>query len=71
MLNAGMVNARDPYFPPATFCESFAVFGRILRFQNPVKYSAMSRINLACTPRKALAAKCRAHFLIYINALRT
>ena len=45
MLNARLVNARISYFPPATFCESFAVFGRIPRFQNPFKYTRNFQIN--------------------------
>jgi hypothetical protein len=45
MVNAGVVNGGLSYFSPATFCESFAIFGRILRFQNPFKYICNSRIN--------------------------
>ena len=45
MVNAGMVNARISYFSPATFCESFPVFGRFLRFQKPFKYNCKFRAN--------------------------
>jgi hypothetical protein len=45
MLNARLVNAESSYFPPATFCESFAVFGRIPCFQNPFKYTGKFDIN--------------------------
>jgi hypothetical protein len=46
MVNAGMVNARTSYFSPTTFCESFRVFDRIPRFQNPFKYIGRLQINL-------------------------
>ncbi len=39
MVNAAVVNAESSYFSPATFCESFAVFGRIRCFRNPFKYT--------------------------------
>jgi len=45
MLNARLVNGVSSYFLPATFCESFAVFGRIPRFQNPFKYTHKFQIN--------------------------
>jgi len=45
MVNADVVNAGSAYFSPATFCESFRVFGRIPRLQNPFKYVCNSRIN--------------------------
>jgi len=45
MLNARMVNAPASYFSPPSFCESFLVFGPILRFQNPFKYTRNFRIN--------------------------
>jgi hypothetical protein len=45
MVNAGMVNGAPPYFSPATFCESFPVFARILPFQNPFKYIRRLAIN--------------------------
>ncbi len=45
MVNADVVNAGSPYFSPATFCESFRVFGRIPCFQNPFKYICNLRIN--------------------------
>jgi hypothetical protein len=45
MVNTGVVNANTRYFPPAAFCESFAVLGRIPRFQNPFKYNANIWIN--------------------------
>jgi len=40
-----MVNARDPYFSPATFCEFFRVLRRIPRFQYPFKYTGNLQIN--------------------------
>jgi hypothetical protein len=45
MVNARVVNGGTRYFAPPRFCESFAVFGRIPRFQNPFKYICNSRIN--------------------------
>jgi hypothetical protein len=45
MVNAGVVNGWSAYFPPAAFCESFAVFGQIPRFQNPFKYTRKFHIN--------------------------
>ena len=45
MVNAGLVNAGSSYFSPPSFCESFPVFGRIPRFQNPFKYICRSRIS--------------------------
>jgi hypothetical protein len=45
VVNARVVNAAIAYFSPATFCESFRVFGLIPRFQNPFKYICRSRIN--------------------------
>jgi hypothetical protein len=45
MVNARMVNARGSYFSPTAFCESFRVFGRIPRFQNPFKYTRRFQIN--------------------------
>jgi hypothetical protein len=45
MVNASMVNGRVLCFPRATFCDSFPVFGRFPRFQNPVKYSRNFNIN--------------------------
>jgi hypothetical protein len=45
MLNAGLVNALISYFTPPSFCETFPVFGRIVRFQNPFKYTRNFRIN--------------------------
>ncbi len=45
MVNTDIVNAGSLYFLPATFCESFRVFGRISRFQNPFKYTRGFNIN--------------------------
>jgi hypothetical protein len=45
MVNARMVNAQSSYFSPATFCESFRVFGQIPRFQNPFKYTRKFNVN--------------------------
>ena len=45
MVNARMVNAESSYFSPATFCESFRVFGQIPRFQNPFKYTRKFNVN--------------------------
>jgi hypothetical protein len=50
MVNAGMVNGASAYFPPATFCESFRVFGQIPQFQNPFKYIRKSLVNHAAQP---------------------
>jgi hypothetical protein len=47
MLNARLVNARTSHFSPPYFCESFAVFAPILRFQKPFKYTRNFRINQA------------------------
>jgi hypothetical protein len=53
MVNSGMVNAGSSYFSPTAFCESFRVFGRIPRFQNPFKYTRSLRINPKTQPRTA------------------
>jgi hypothetical protein len=45
MVNAGVVNGKNRYFPPPAFCESFLAFGCIPPFQNPVKYMGKPRIN--------------------------
>ena len=45
MLNRVKVNARISYFPPPAFCGSFRVFGWILPFQNPFKYTPSFRVN--------------------------
>jgi len=63
MLNARLVNALISYFTPPSFCETFPVFGRIVRFLNPIKYTRNFRIN----HRAALAR--RQALPIIINAL--
>jgi hypothetical protein len=45
MVNAGVVNGGSSYFSPPRFCESFADLGRILRLQNPFKYTRNFNIN--------------------------
>ncbi|MGO9486092.1 MAG: hypothetical protein ACLPX9_16165 [Rhodomicrobium sp.] len=45
MVNAQMVNGTAAYFPPPSFCESFATLGRFLRLQNTIKYICSSRLN--------------------------
>ncbi len=68
MVNDGVVNGTAPYFPPAAFCESFRVFGRIPRFQNPVKYICGFEINRNMEhPRPATAPIWR-NFPFIINA---
>jgi len=52
MINARMVNGRAAYFSPTAFCESFAVFGRIPRLQNPFKYIRNLRVNQKMQPRR-------------------
>ena len=47
IVNADIVNAKIAYFSPPHFCESFLVFGRFLRFENPVKYTRIFEINHA------------------------
>jgi hypothetical protein len=56
MVNPHMVNGGPSYFSPATFCESFAVFGRIPRFQNPFKYTSRFEINQKRAAQARLAA---------------
>ena len=45
MVNAGLVNARVPYFLRATFCEFFADSGRIPYVSNGLKYTRKFWIN--------------------------
>ncbi len=65
MVNADIVNADSSYFPPATFCESFLVLGRIPRFQNPFKYARGFNIN----QRKAMQADLAATFIAQYQRL--
>ncbi len=50
MVNTDMVNAQSRHFPPPHFCESFLAFGRIPRFENPVKYTRIFAINRGAPP---------------------
>jgi len=69
MVNASVVNAPKSYFSPPCFCESFAVLGRIPRFQNPVKYTRRFEINHNTVhPARASAARLR-YFSSSINPL--
>ena len=47
MLNARLVNALISYFTPPSFCETFPVFGRILRFQIPLNIRATFGLTFA------------------------
>ncbi len=58
LVNAGMVNGSVSCFSPATFCESFAVFGHFLRFWNPFKYATKLGINQLRQPQAAFRAGC-------------
>jgi hypothetical protein len=69
MVNSGMVNGPKSYFPPPCFCESFAVLGRIPRFQNPVKYVRRFEVNHKTVhPARASAVR-RRYFSRFINPL--
>ena len=50
MLNANVVNARNPDFMPRYFREIFPAFAPIPRLQNPFKYNCNLRVNRK-TPR--------------------
>jgi hypothetical protein len=69
VVNARKVNGRAAYFSPATFCESFAVSGRIPCFQNPFKYTRNLRINQKTVHFSPRAARARRNLCYRFNAL--